>query len=129
MKNKTGFLVFSPFALAVSSAHFRSLWLVLATVILMFALVAVLPFTHKRESLWLFVLWAVCSIPVNLFLLREYPQWESFVISSENVFVHVLSTIEMLLVCTGVEEIFIGLVGRRIWRRQYVLMLPEIEED
>ena len=37
----------------------------------MFFLVAVLPVCRRRENLWLFILWAILSIPVNYRLLTE----------------------------------------------------------
>lgn len=129
MRHKTGLFVWSPFLLAVTSAHYKSIWLVFATVILMFIMVAMLPFTHKRENLWLFILCAICSIPINLFLLNEYPVWKEYLFSGKSGLLNTLSLIEMTLICTGVEEVIVALVGRKIWKRQYALMLPELEED
>lgn len=129
MKYKTGVFIWTPFLLALTSAYFKSIWLVPATVILMFIMVAILPFAHKRENLWLFILCAVCSIPINIFLLNEYPQWRYLLFSGERGVLNILSTTEMTLICTSVEEVVIALVGRKIWKKQYVLALPEIEEE
>lgn len=129
MKYKTELFIWIPFLLAVTSAYYKSIWLVSATVILMFIMVAVLPFTRKRESLWLFILCAVCSVPINLFLLTEYPQWREVIFNGESGFLNMLSLIEMTLVCTSIEEVVVALIGRRIWKRQYALLLPELEED
>lgn len=127
--NKGGFFLLTPFFVALSAAHFKLLWLVPATVILIFIMVAVLPFCHKRENLWLFVLWAVCSVPVNLFLLTEFPQWRYVVYSgSGKGILYYAALAETALICTGVEEVIIALVGRRLWKRQYVLYIPEEEE-
>ena len=129
MKYKTELFIWIPFLLAVMSAYFESLWLVLATVILMFIMVAVLPFTRKRENLWLFVLCAFCSIPINIFLLNKYPLWKEYFFVRESKLLNILSLIEMTLICTSIEEVVIAIVGRRIWRKQYALMLPELKED
>jgi len=128
MKYKTGLFIWSPLVLAITSAHYKSLWLIPATVLLMFIMVAVLPFARKRESLWLFLLCAVCSIPINLFLLNEYPLWREYIFCGEKGILNILSLFEMTLICTSVEEVVIALVGRKIWKRQYALMLPELEE-
>ncbi len=128
MKYKTSVFIWTPFLLAVMSAHFKSIGLVAATVILMFIIVAILPFTHKRENLWLFILWAVCSIPINSFLLNEYPQWRYLLFNGDSGVFNILSMTEMILICTSIEEVVIALVGRKIWKKQYVLELPEIEK-
>ena len=41
---------------------------------------------------------------------------------------NILSMTEMILICTSIEEVVIALVGRKIWKKQYVLELPEIEK-
>lgn len=129
MRYKTSLLIWSPLVLAITAAHYKSLWLIPATVLLMFLLVSVLPFARKRENLWLFVLCAVCSIPINLFLLKEYPQWREYIFCGESGILNILSLLEMTLICTSVEEVIVALVGRKIWKRQYALMLPELEDD
>ena len=129
MKYRTSsMLVWSPFAVAVISAYHRSFWLVMTTVILMFVVVGVLPVTRKRENLWLFVLCALCGIPINLFLIREYPVWEIMTAGSENRVFRLLAMMEVFLIYTSIEEVIVALVGRRIWKRQYALALPEFEE-
>lgn len=49
--------------------------------------------------------------------------------NGENGVLNIFSMIEMTLIYTSVEEIVIALVGRKIWKKQYVLALPDIEED
>ncbi|MGN1140158.1 MAG: hypothetical protein ACI4TF_03055 [Oliverpabstia sp.] len=128
--NKGRGFIFTPFLMALGSAYFKSIWLVPATIILMFILVAVLPFCHKRENLWLFVLCAVCAIPINIFLLTEYPQWRYLLYSdSERGITYYMALIEMLLIATGVEEVLVSLVGRKIWKRQYTLYIPENKDE
>ena len=129
MKYKTGVFIWIPFLFAVTSAHFKSIWLVFATAILIFIMVAILPFAHKRENLWLFIFCAVCSIPINVFLLNEYPQWRYLMFNGESGVLNIFSMIEMTLIYTSVEEVVIALVGRKIWKKQYVLALPETEEE
>lgn len=120
--NKSRVSIFAPFLLAFGSARFKSVWLVLATVILIFILVSVLPFCRKRENLWLFIFCAVCSIPINYFLLTEFPQWKYLIYSGK--ISYYMTLIEMILILTGVEEVVVVIIGCRIWKRQYALYIP-----
>lgn len=126
MRHKTELFIWSPFLLAVIAAYYKSIWLMAATVITMFIMVAVLPFTHKRENLWLFVLCAICSIPINIVLVKEFLQWREYIFISNSSLRNILLMVEMTLVCTSIEEILVALVGRMIWKKQYDLMLPKV---
>lgn len=108
-----------PFLVSLRALIFRTFWLVVVTVITIFVMVAVLPFCRKRENLWLFVLVAVCAIPINIFLLTEYPIWTYLVYSDsgKGVLYH-LAFLGSMLVAVGVEEVVISVVGRKLWRRQ-----------
>lgn len=128
-KNSKGSIaVFTPFLLALCSAYFKSMWLVTATIVSIFILVAVLPFCKGRENLWLFILCAICSIPINIFLLIEFPQWRYILYSgAEKSITYYISLMEIALIGTGVEEVIIALIGRRFWKRQYTLYIPEVD--
>lgn len=40
-----------------------------------------------------------------------------------------MALIEMVLIATGVEEVLVSLVGRKIWKRQYPLFIPENKDE
>ena len=127
---KFGILLALPAILGMIATYFRILVLIPIIIVLMFVLVAVVPFTRKHERLWLFLIWAVSSIPLNLFFLREYTGWKYFLCVNPNVkLFSVLATIEAMLILTSVEEVIVGFIGRLIWRRQYKLSIPEISEE
>ncbi len=127
---KFGILLALPAILGMIATYFRILVLIPIIIVLMFVLVAVVPFTRKHESLWLFLICAVSSIPLNLFFLREYTGWKYFLCVNPNVkLFSVLATIEAMLILTSVEEVIVGFIGRLIWRRQYKLSIPEISEE
>lgn len=126
--SKGGIGVFAPFFLALGSAYFDSMWLAAATIVLIFILVAVLPFCKGRENLWLFILCTICSIPINIFLLIKFPQWRYILYSgAEKNITYYISLMEIALIGTGVEEVIIALIGRRFWKRQYTLYIPEVD--
>ena len=127
---KFGILLALPAILGMIATYFRILVLIPIIIVLMFVLVAVVPFTRKHESLWLFLICAVSSIPLNLFFLREYTGWKYFLCVNPNVkLFSVLATIEAMLILTSVEEVIVGFIGRLIWRRQYKLSISEISEE
>ena len=96
----------------------------------MFVLVGTLPFCRKHENLWMFVLTAFCSIPVNWFLLTNFEIWKNVLYSGgESCILTKIVIVEYMMVLTGVEEIILGLLTRMLWRKQYKLYIPVDEEE
>ncbi len=130
IKTKQELLITLPVVVAVLAVHFRILVLIPLTGVLMFVLVAVLPFAHKHENLWLFLMCATSSIPINLFLLTECNEWKYYLcINADKKFLSFFVMVEGLLILTGVEEVVIGFIGRMIWRRQCRLNIPKLRDD
>ncbi len=130
--NKWGLLTLLPLLVAMTAVHFRLRLLILvpAIVILIFLLVGILPFAHKRENLWLFLICAVSFIPINLFGLNMYTGWKEFLCVEPDIrILSIASTVEALLILTSVEEVVVGFLGRLIWRRQYKLRIPQVVDE
>ena len=109
-----------PLALSTAGALRDSPLLMALTVPLLFVMVGVLPFCRKRENLYMFVYASVALIPVNI-RLSALP---SDVLSDGKL----LLVIERIIICfmlMAAEEIVLGLIARRIWRRQY--KLPDLD--
>ena len=116
--NTMRFIMMMPFlSSAFSLLHNRILISIIAlSMIVVF--VAINPTCRQRESLWLFVMVAVSSIPLNLHFgrifaligsdLLGYTKWESYIVGAVGY---------CIAFCA--EEIIYGIVGRMIWRRQY----------
>lgn len=129
-KSVLGIFTVIPLGYSLISAHIRSLWLAAATIILVFILVGVLPFCHRRENLWLFVMTAIVSVPINWFLLREYELWMLFSpAKNTSGWVYYMSLAEYVLVLSSFEEILSGMIGRIIWPKQIRLYILYDEED
>ena len=125
-RNRLSGLTVLPIVISIASAHYKMLWLIPVAVISMFVLVGTLPFCRKRENLWMFVLTAFCSIPVNWFILTNFEIWKNVLYSGgEN---RILTKI-VIVEYTGVEEIILGLLTRMLWRKQYKLYIPVDEEE
>lgn len=129
-RNRLFGLTVLPIVISIASAHYKMLWLIPVAVISMFVLVGTLPFCRKRENLWMFVLTAFCSIPVNWFLLTNFEIWKNVLYSGgENRILTKIVIVEYMMVLTGVEEIILGLLTRMLWRKQYKLYIPVDEEE
>lgn len=125
--NKLGLLTLLPPVMAIIAAYFRNMILIPIIVFIIFGLVAVLPFAHGHENLWLFLICTISSVPLNLFFLIEYPILQMFLHPDTDMgLLWIISTIEAMLIVTGVEEVIVGFFGRLIWRKQYRLNIPEV---
>lgn len=129
-RNRLSGLTVLPIVISIASAHYKMLWLIPVAVLSMFVLVGTLPFCRKRENLWMFVLTAFCSIPVNWFLLTNFEIWKNVLYSGgESRILTKIVIVEYMMVLTGVEEIIFGLLTRMLWRKQYKLYIPVDEEE
>ncbi|WP_455502662.1 hypothetical protein [Blautia sp.] len=129
-RNRLSGLTVLPIVISIASAHYKMLWLIPVAVLSMFVLVGTLPFCRKRENLWMFVLTAFCSIPVNWFLLTNFEIWKNVLYSGgESCILTKIVIVEYMMVLTGVEEIILGLLTRMVWRKQYKLYIPVDEEE
>lgn len=129
-RNRLSGLTVLPIVISIASAHYKMLWLIPMAVLSMFVLVGTLPFCRKHENLWMFVLTAFCSIPVNWFLLTNFEIWKNVLYSGgESCILTKIVIVEYMMVLTGVEEIILGLLTRMLWRKQYKLYIPVDEEE
>ena len=120
-----GIFTIIPLGFSLMSAYIHSLWLATATIILVFVFVGAMPFCHRRESLWLFVMTAIVSVPINWFLLRKYELWLYFSPAiNTNGWIYYMSLMEFILILSSFEEIFFGMIGRILWPKQIRLYIP-----
>lgn len=129
MKNKLGLLTVLPLLLSITAVHYRIRILLPVTVLLIFLLVSILPFAHRHENLWLFLIGTISLMPMNLLLLKEFPVWQEYLCITESGPLFIVSELEVLMMLISVEAIALGLIGRLIWRRQYKLRIPELEDE
>lgn len=129
-RNQLSGLMILPIVISIMSAYYKSLWLISVSVVSMFALVGIIPVCRKHENLWMFVLTAFCSIPINWFLLTYFDVWKDYLYSGSGNITAKIVIVEYMIVLMGVEENVIGLITRIIWKRQYKLYIPvEGEEE
>ena len=103
----------SPVLLALAvTAHFGALKLA--------------PICRHRENLWMFLLVVISTIPLNLYLLMEYGEMVG-ISRTYGVVSAILQSIIWYEVLLSVEELIMGIITRRIWKKQY--KLPTIYEE
>lgn len=129
MKKKDMLLIFIPLIISLIVAYFHLLIFLPVVVISVFIVVSMLSFTRKRENLWLFLLGTISFLPINLFIANEYPVLRIIIFMDTNIgLLNVFAAIEIVMLLTCIEALVMGYMGRMIWRRQYVLNLPEFPE-
>lgn len=125
-------IVFSlPIGLALITAYLESLWMALATILLIFIIVSVVPICNKRESLFIFVIFAFVSMPINYFILNKYDFWLNFTLACDGSrgMIYHLYLLEYILILSSIEEIVITVVGSIVWREQHPIILSVEEEN
>ena len=101
-------VIVAPIASAIRHTVFGY---VLAAISLIF-FVKVMPFTKKRENLWMFFLVSICSVPINTSLIFRY-------ITIDIVLWCLLLRSMVYLLLLSLEEIIMGYITRLLWVRQY----------
>ena len=96
------------------SGNWRLLPVIAAAII---AVIAVMPVYRRRESLWIFVITAAASIPVNIRLSILLDKWD--ILDMGIPFSEYIVALFLCMMLFSVEEIILGVAGRLIWRRQY----------
>lgn len=91
-------------------------WFVVLIVSVLF-IVEVVPWCRQYENMWLFVLTAIGSVPINISMTRYIIDWGIFE-TGFPIFGVVVTSIEIYLLILGIEEIVIGVLGRIIWKKQ-----------
>ena len=91
-------------------------WFVVLIAAVLF-IVGVVPWCRQHENMWLFVLTAIGSVPINITLTHYILDIGIFETDFPVLGVFITS-LEIYLLLLGIEEIIIGVLGRMIWKRQ-----------
>lgn len=99
------------------AARTMSLFWFIILIISILLIVVVIPWCRQHENMWLFVLTAIGSVPINSSLTRCIIDTGIFE-TGFPILGLVVTSIEIYLFLLGIEEIVIGVLGRMIWRKQ-----------
>lgn len=94
-------------------------YMLFASVISLFLLVAFLPVCEKRENLWMFVFSSVSLLPANIRFSVLISQWAENELYLDSIFIKIIIFLIALHVLFCEEQIILGFITRLLWRRQY----------
>ena len=107
--------------LAITCAKTRSRLLYVLLPVAILAFVGYMPVCRHRENLWTYFLVFLCSMPVNLSLVNLW-------FGNIRMLARISFSAITYLTVLSVEELVMGFIVYRIWRRQYALMLDDEDE-
>ena len=105
-----------PFWLALSGTLLNSYILYILALISVFFAVRVLPFTRDYENLWAFAISVLAVTPVNVGVVARLAL-SGFTIEC-GVAVDIMLLIVYYVALFCIEEAVIGIIARKIWRKQ-----------
>lgn len=108
---------FIPMLFSIAFVFFRSVLLLVLTVVSLCVTVGAVPIFRKRENLYMFLLTAIIMIPINLYMIFALFSLDS--LSSYNLICKILYGGMIYCFFFSVEEILFGLIARIIWKKQY----------
>ncbi len=109
-----------PAVLSLIAALKTSLLFLGLTVVSLFVAIWILPYVKRRENIWMFVLSAACFIPVNIQVVILV--MTSFFFKDEPIVLSVLQGLLYYFILFSFEEILLGLITQRIWKRQHKIV-------
>ena len=110
--------------LVISYIKHSTIWII-GTALSLFVLVALLPFCHRRENLWMFIFVAIFGLPINIYLSKECTPLLFGDDSGIELFCY---SALVFFVLFSIEEIAFATITRIIWRRQYKLFPKDFDE-
>lgn len=81
-----------------------------------------------NENFWLYVLLGVSSIPLNIEISYRISQIIKYIVGYSNLYLCLVFVLLMALLF-NLEEIFIGIVGRVIWKKQKTIMINTFRHE
>jgi len=112
-----------PLALSVSAVLKKSVLLVVLLILVHFIIIKAIPSFRKYENIWMFLMVAVSSIPINIYVL--YLLNDFGIIFESIFFVGILRCLYYYAALLCSQEIIMGIITRIIWKKQYGFVLKE----
>ena len=111
-------LPFLPFAISWLAERNGSPFLGIVSILAIYLVVALLPYTKRHENIWIFLLSSIYNIPINIRLISTLGR--EFILEGEVVLLHLMRYVLIYVIVFCVEQIVLGFIARLIWRRQKV---------
>jgi len=110
-----------PIALSWVAVLGKSVLIFALFVLAHFIIMGIVPGFRKRENVWMFILVAVTSIPINIFILLQLNQID--MLFNSLFILGVLRCVLYYSVLFSIEEIIMGIITRLLWKKQYKINL------
>lgn len=110
-------LLFLPAIFSLFAAIYSNVFLLVFSIIIMFALVFLFPIARGRENLWILILSAITLSPINIRLITYIVFDTSYLDYSK--FTVFFASVLIFFVLLSVEEIIFGIVVRIMRPHQY----------
>lgn len=110
-----------PPVLSLFAARNPSVLLIVLAVLSHFVVLWLTPCCRGRENIWMFVLVAISSIPLNLFCLRWL--YEEDLLFGSFFVLGIFRIMLYYTVLLSIEEVIMGLFSRLIWQKQRIPIL------
>lgn len=120
--NKGIGLITIPIALSWVAVFNRSIVLLFFFVLAHFVVMKVVKCFKGRESLWMFVLVAVTSVPINIYVLIQLHKLD--MIFDSFFILGIFRCVLYYCILFSIEEIVMGVITRLLWKKQYKISLP-----
>lgn len=101
-------------------AKTMSLFWIAIWIIAMMVMVGTVPYCRWYESMWLFVLTAIGSVPINIVLTCKVIDSGLFD-GSFTLLGNIVAWVEIYFLLLAIEEIGIGILGRIFWKKQKMM--------
>lgn len=123
-KNNVNLIIFIltvalPTTLSVLATCYKSIILLIITILLMLSMLAIPIFKH-RENLWMFIITSFATIPINILLVKTISKSVAF--NYEGIFTYIFEGFVVYSVLFAIEQIILGIITRFFYRRQYKLL-------
>lgn len=109
--------------LAMVATVKRSAIILLLVVFSIFITVGRLPFSKKHENLWVFLLASISGMPINLHLVVGAVN--AGLLASDMRILAVVRATVLYMVLFSIEQLVLGYIARRIWRKQYSIKVDK----
>ena len=107
---------FLPLVTSLVAIYKSSIILVGVSIIAMYLIIGLIPFTRGYESRWIFLLSSLASIPINIRLVTLV--MGNSLIEQNIAILYVMRCIMIYIVVFCIEEIILGFFARLIWKNQ-----------
>lgn len=115
-----------PLLLAVLAVRFYVIWLAAAVPLTIFLTVALMPAARNHQAIWIFLLTAVSTIPLNyvaarkIFFRTNWYLWQHGITLDDGGVLYFLCLVTLASLLLLIEEVIFQVLARVIWQEEKI---------